>query len=55
MMTQWRKDLQWRGPIETCSRSDIEAMADGVQRALSASPTSLFPWAETGATACHLE
>jgi len=33
-MTQLCKDLQWRGPIETCSRSGIEAMGDGVQLAL---------------------
>jgi hypothetical protein len=33
-MTQLHEDLQWRGPVETCSRSGIKAMGDGGQRAL---------------------
>ncbi len=34
MMTQWRQDFQWRGPVETCSRSGTEARGEGVQLAL---------------------
>ena len=33
-MTQLRKDLQWRGPEETFSRSGVEAMGDRIQLAL---------------------
>jgi hypothetical protein len=33
-MTQLREDLQWRGPVETCSRAGVEPMGDGGQRAL---------------------
>ena len=33
-MTQLRDDLQWPGPVETCSRSGIKAMGDGGKRAL---------------------
>ena len=34
MMTQLRKDLQWRSPVETFSQSGIEPMGEGVQLAL---------------------
>src|SRR5690606_37849977 len=35
MMTQLRKNLQGRGPIETFSGSSIQPMGDGIQFALS--------------------
>ena len=34
-MTQWRKDLQGRGPLETFSGSGIQPMGNGIQFALS--------------------
>ena len=33
-MTQWRTDLQGRGPMETLSRAGVQAMGDAVQLAL---------------------
>ncbi|MDH5701048.1 MAG: hypothetical protein OEZ41_13930 [Nitrospirota bacterium] len=33
-MTQLRKDLQGRGPVQTFSRSGVQPMSDGIQFAL---------------------